>query len=161
MRIRPYAAADLHALHAINGASTPGVSEETEHSLAACFDAGECWVAETPDGAPAGFLSLIETGAAGYPSPNFAWFEARGADFIYVDRIALAPSVRGAGLGARLYAHALKRWAGRRRVICCEVNTTPPNPGSMRFHHRLGFQRVGDAAHDPGRYEVAFLERAL
>lgn len=152
---------DLPALHAINAASTPGVSEESLDSLAACFTAGACHVAVDEAGAPLGFINLLAPGVTGYPSPNYAWFEARGGEYVYVDRIALAPAARGRGLGRRLYAHAFQLYAGRRKEIVCEVNTTPPNPGSLRFHASLGFEEVGRAAHRPGVYEVAFLARPL
>lgn len=158
--IRAYTPSDLTRLHAINEASTPNVSTETEESLAACFAAGICLVALDEVDIPMGFLSLVEPGTD-YPSPNYAWFEARGGDYAYVDRIALAPETRGQGLGPKLYAKAFEHFAGRRAVMVCEVNTVPPNPGSMRFHERLGFRVVGHAAHDPGVYEVAFLERPL
>ncbi len=158
--IRTYTPSDLARLHAINEASTPNVSKETERSLAACFAAGICLVAVDADDSPIGFLSLVEPGAD-YRSPNYAWFEARGGDYVYVDRIAFSPETRGQGLGPKLYEKAFERFAGRRSVMVCEINTLPPNPGSMRFHERLGFRVVGHAAHDPGVYEVAFLERSL
>ena len=166
MLIRPVAADDLPALHAINQASTPGVSAETPGDLARWIALGRCLAAQGERGAPLGFLNLIDQGREGYPSPNLAWFEARraagdGAGFVYVDRIALAPGARGRGIGQALYRAAFAAWAGRRAAMVCEVNTRPPNPGSLRFHERLGFARVGGQAIEPGAYEVAYLERRL
>lgn len=158
--IRAYTPADLARLHVINEASTPNVSTETEASLAACFATGMCLVAVDAADTPLGFLSLVEPGAD-YPSQNYAWFEARGGDYAYVDRIALAPETRGQGLGPKLYTRAFEHFAGKRETMVCEINTVPPNLGSKRFHERLGFHVVGHAAHDPGVYEVAFLERRL
>ncbi len=41
--------------------------------------------------------------------------------------------------------------------VTCEVNLVPPNPGSLAFHHRLGFERMGELQHIPGEKEVAML----
>ena len=32
--------------------------------------------------------------------------------------------------------------------VTAEVNIHPPNPGSMRFHDRHGFEQVGVLEHD-------------
>jgi predicted GNAT superfamily acetyltransferase len=39
---------------------------------------------------------------AGYDSPNFPWFRARHARFVYIDRVVVAPSTRGRGHARRL-----------------------------------------------------------
>jgi ribosomal protein S18 acetylase RimI-like enzyme len=55
--------------------------------------------------------------------------------------ISLLPEFRNRGIGAALIAEAIgaARAAGVR--LCCSVAAT--NPGSLRFHQRLGFQIVG------------------
>jgi predicted GNAT superfamily acetyltransferase len=40
--------------------------------------------------------------------------------------------------------------------LCCEVNVEPPNPGSLRFHERIGFAEVGQFAPKPD-YVVSLL----
>jgi predicted GNAT superfamily acetyltransferase len=80
-----------------------------------------------------------------------------------VDRIALAPAARGSGTGERLYRELLALLAADPdRVglpLACEVNTRPANPGSLRFHQRLGFAEIG--ANDHGDKAVVYLARAV
>ncbi len=83
---------------------------------------------------------------ADYRSPNFLWFKARLARFVYVDRVAVAEAARGQGIARRLYddLFAAARDAGHDR-IACEVNVDPPNPASDAFHARFGFSEIGRA----------------
>ncbi len=161
-RIRSYRQDDLDALHGINELSTPGVSSEIASTLEDFFRiADRSFVAENANGRPVGFLILMRPGTAAYPSPNLRWFERHTDDLVYVDRIAVADETRGCGLGELLYRSAFAASAGRYRSIGCEVNREPPNPGSLRFHRRLGFVEVGCQVFDPGRKEVVYLQRAL
>ena len=99
---------------------------------------------------------------ADYDSPNFQWFLARYARFVYVDRIVVRPAARGRGLARRLYedlfAEAAR--AGHARVVC-EVNQDPPNAASDAFHTALGFAEVGNATIHGGRKTVRYLVRPL
>jgi predicted GNAT superfamily acetyltransferase len=106
--------------------------------------------------AAATYLSVVEEGGAiaafllafrrgdEYAGVNFAWFGARYDDFLYVDRIVVAPDFRGRKLADRLYDD-LDAFARERGIlrITCEVNIEPPNPVSLRFHEKRGFQEVG------------------
>ena len=95
---------------------------------------------------------------ADYDSPNFLWFKARYARFVYVDRIVVAPAARGQGLARRLYDDLFEeaRRAGHERVVC-EVNSAPPNPVSDAFHAALGFREVGSAQIHGGAKTVRYL----
>ena len=99
---------------------------------------------------------------APYDSPNFLWFRARYRRFVYIDRIAVAPSARGRGLARRLYddlfAETYRR--GHAHVVC-EVNLEPPNPASDAFHAALGFVEVGRASIHDNRKTVRYLQRTL
>jgi predicted GNAT superfamily acetyltransferase len=128
----------------------PGVSRETIESLGTWVSLSECLVAVNGIGQPVGFLNLVPPGTAAYTSDNLRWFEARGGNVNYVDRIAIGARARGQRIGEALYQAA---FAGLRRALrChrCEVNHLPPNPGSLRFHKRLGFEEVGGRAFVPG-----------
>jgi uncharacterized protein len=99
---------------------------------------------------------------ADYESENYAFFEARGVDHLYVDRIVVAASERGAGLGAVLYEAVFAAAAAEgRREVTCEVNLDPPNPGSLAFHERLGFRSVGTQATKGGTVTVSLLAAAV
>ena len=159
--IRRYTPSDLAALHAINQASTPGVSSETQADLGKWIGLSTCLVAEDADGTPLGSLTLIEAGTLDYPSANLRWCEANCEDFIYVDRIAVAETARGQKVGEALYAAAFEAYASKAGQITCEVNRQPPNPGSQRFHERLGFVQIGSNIFVPGEKEVIYYARPL
>jgi uncharacterized protein len=99
-----------------------------------------------PVGAPLGFLIVLDQDAP-YGSPNFLWFRNRLDRFAYIDRVVIDDAARGAGYAQQLYAAAIiVAREQNHTVLCCEVNQTPPNPASDRFHARLGFTAVGRAA---------------
>ena len=166
MPIRPFQPADLAALYAINQASTPGVGhEDSADGLGALIAMSTCLVATDAAGTPTGFVNLIEPGTRAYPSDNLRWLErwmeTQDTSMLYVDRIAVAAPARGQRTGERLYAAAVDLTGKRARAwLTCEVNTEPDNPGSHRFHARLGFQRIG-AARYRDDYAVAFYGRRL
>lgn len=110
--------------------------------------------------ADAFILTFDET--ANYDSPNFVWFRERYSRFAYVDRICVSPVARGRGLARLLYDALFERArdAGH-RIIVCEVNIDPPNPGSDAFHAALGFVEVGSAAIHGGTKTVRYLARTL
>ncbi|MEO1200438.1 MAG: GNAT family N-acetyltransferase [Pseudomonadota bacterium] len=98
--------------------------------------------------APADAMLIAFDQTADYDSPNFLWLQERFDRFIYIDRVIVAATARGTGLGKRLYED-LRDWArssGHARIVC-EVNTQPDNPTSHAFHLGFGFQAVGDARH--------------
>jgi predicted GNAT superfamily acetyltransferase len=164
MPIRAYAPADLPALSAINAESVPNVSAESEASLDRLIALGTCLVAADSTDKPLGFINLIEPGEMAYPSDNLRWLESwmeesGTPDMIYVDRIAIGEAARGQGLGVQLYSAVFERFADR-NVVSCEINDDPPNPGSHRFHERLGFWPVGGQRYRPG-YAVQFFVRRL
>lgn len=148
----------LAELHAINQASTPGVSSETLDDFRHILSLGECYIAEQ-DGRVLGFINLIQPGTLAYTSLNLRWLEdwgqRTGRCQIYVDRIALHSDARGQGIGARLYADVKHRFP-QVDAITAEVNTMPDNPGSHRFHQRLGFERIGEQVFVPGEKAVAY-----
>jgi predicted GNAT superfamily acetyltransferase len=99
---------------------------------------------------------------ARYDSPNFLWFRQRYPRFVYVDRIVTAAAARGRGYAQQLYFDLFEQAAraGHERVAC-EINLSPPNPGSDAFHAALGFAEVGSAAIHGGAKTVRYLARAL
>ena len=90
------------------------------------------------------FLLAFREGAA-YDSPNYAWFSARYEKFLYIDRVVVAASAQGRGIGRLLYENlfAYAREDGV-RTIAAEFYTTPPNENSRKFHASFGFVQVGE-----------------
>ena len=107
------------------------------------------------------FLLAFDEGAS-YDSPNFIWFRQRYTRFVYVDRIVVAPSMRGRGYARVLYTDLFEE--ARRaahHVVVCEVNSDPPNPASDAFHAAFDFEEVGRATIHQGSKTVRYLARAL
>lgn len=65
------------------------------------------------------------------------------AEALHVVDIALLPAHRNAGIGTAIYRELMSRAAHCGKKVSCSVAGT--NPGSRRFHERLGFRRkAGD-----------------
>lgn len=161
-RTRAIVAADLPVLAGLNDAAVPAVNRLGESGLATHVP--RCDVALTvPDdvGTPLAFLLALAPGAD-YPSENYRWFSNHRPGSLYVDRIVVAPHAHGRGLGRLLYDAVLGHAHARGLAeVTCEVNLEPPNPGSLAFHARLGFTRVGEQVTTGGAVRVALLARPV
>jgi predicted GNAT superfamily acetyltransferase len=93
---------------------------------------------------------------------NYRYFAERFDTFLYVDRIVVAASHQGRGLGAVLYddlfAHARRGGVAR---VTCEIDAIPPNEASRRFHARYGFRELGRQWVAEGRKQVSLQEARL
>jgi uncharacterized protein len=152
--------ADIH--HAdvlrINEGSRPAVAA-LDHAelerLIAC--GGLHLVAEADDRAIVGY-ALTFTDGDRYDGEEFRYFTAHlHRPFVYIDQVAADRSRKREGIGRKLY-EALVAHARARAVatLCCEVNTSPPNPASLEFHRQLGFTPIGEHTVLDGR-RVTFL----
>lgn len=156
--IRKLADSDIAALVEMNNLAVPAVSELTECALRDLVAAALiCLVAEHA-GRPAGLLLCLKEGASAYKSPNYAWVSNALERFAYIDRIFVDEAVRGRNLGEALYGTLFASSEAHGRPFVCEVNSRPPNPGSLRFHKRLGFEEIGTLDH--GDKAVVFLKRS-
>ncbi|MCL3860086.1 GNAT family N-acetyltransferase [Actinotalea sp. K2] len=150
--------ADLDALAHLNDAAVPAVNalgvEGLRVHLPRCDLA---LVADDGAGEIAGFLLAVGPGEP-YASENYRWFSTHRPGSLYVDRIVVSPQHHGRGIGRALYA-AVARRATERGLpeVTCEVNLEPPNPGSLAFHRRLGFEQVGEQTTSGGTVRVALL----
>ena len=153
--------ADLAWMVPLNNSAVPAVPPMDAGLLGGVLDHADLAIAvvdaDAPDATPVGMLLAMQPGGA-YDSPNYRWFAEHGVDGLYVDRIVVADGQRGRRLGQELYARVFDeaRRAGRAHVTC-EVNTLPPNPGSLAFHGRLGFVRVAEVVDDDGLHAVAMM----
>lgn len=145
----------------LNDAATPAVPITPVHELAALIALSSVALGVERDDELMGFVLTLAPGAA-YESENYRYFESRDVDHLYVDRIVIAESERGRGLGALLYDAVFDaaRRQGRAEVTC-EVNLDPPNPGSMTFHRRRGFRELGSQPTKGGTVTVALLSAPL
>lgn len=96
-----------------------------------------------------------------YPDhDNMQWLSNIFNRYFYIDRIIIDESAAGRGYGRTLYndIEQFARAAGYPRLTC-EVNIVPDNPGSHRFHERLGFRPCGEHISKPGFKAVRYYEK--
>jgi uncharacterized protein len=147
--------ADLAGMLVINAANEIALSPLDLAGLQRLIASALYSGAVGPVGCPVGFLLVLDQDAV-YESPNFLWFRRRLERFTYIDRIVIDAAARGAGHARQLYAAAFAvARAHNHQLICCEVNQTPPNTASDRFHARLGFVPVGQAGLAPSAGQAA------
>ena len=160
--VRNIEIADLARVLEINNANTPGVSEltmsELETDIANCLHA---LAIDNEHGEVCAFCITFDPGAPD-AGANHQWFADRFESFVYLDRIAIDSNHQNRGLGALLYQTVEQRMldSAEHSLLCCEVNIEPPNPGSLRFHKRIGFTEVGRHSPQQG-YVVSLLQKVV
>lgn len=152
--------AHYDALLQMNAEAVPNVNVISRELLAQLHrEAVRFRVAENALGL-CGFVLALPQGA-NYTSLNFRWFQERYATFVYIDRVVVHASQRGAGIGHALYADVESQARKRAPILACEVNLRPPNPRSMAFHERFGFREVGQQDTEEGTKRVRLMAKEL
>lgn len=162
MLLRRYHVDDLPRVHAINQAEVPAVGDETLDALGHIADESVIAVVAEDDGVVAGFCLVLQPGAE-YDSGNYLWFAERYDEFVYLDRIAIAPEFQRRGLGRAMYAEVDRLAAERCPAathFTLEVNLRPRNDTSLAFHTALGFVEVGQRETEYGAL-VSLMARPL
>lgn len=162
MRIRAMASVDAPRVLCINASGRPGVAPLDPAEMARLLKLpNRHLVAADGDDSALGYALAFDREAPYEGEEFLALRSAIAEPFIYIDQVAVAPGHEGRGLGRALYQE-LERIAGRHRirVLCCEVNTKPANPGSMAFHTRMGFEAFASLVVSDRR-EVRLLTRML
>ena len=155
--------ADLVRVLEINNANTPGVSEltmsELETDIKNCLHA---LAIDNEHGEVCAFCITFDQGAPD-AGANHRWFSERYKSFVYLDRIAIDSNHQNHGLGAKLYQAVEQKMlqSAEHSMLCCEVNLEPPNPGSLRFHKRIGFTEIGQSIPEYANYRVSYLSKSL
>ena len=142
--------ADLARVLEINNANTPGVSELTKDELQTDLSNSlHALAIDNEQGEVCAFCITFDPSAPD-AGDNHRWFAERYKSFVYLDRIAIDSNHQNRGLGAVLYQsiehHMLS--SAEHSLLCCEVNLEPPNPGSLRFHKRIGFTELGQRSYN-------------
>jgi len=154
--------ADLPQVLEINNANTPGVSELTMTELET--DIKNCLHALAIENEKDEVCAFCITFAPDAPDggANHQWFAERFESFVYLDRIAIDSNHQNRGFGALLYQSVEQHMLNlaEHSLLCCEVNLEPPNPGSLRFHKRIGFTEVGQHSPQQG-YVVSLLQKSI
>lgn len=143
IKLRPAVPSDLETVLALNQAEAKWTSNLSASDLAQLAELADFFVVAEHQGHVVGFV-LVMTDTSAYDNANLRWFGDRFMDFWYVDRIVVAKSMAGAGLGRMIYEHCAEgaKAAGKTSVVC-EYSTQPMNEPSAAFHARMGFCEVG------------------
>jgi predicted GNAT superfamily acetyltransferase len=116
------------------------------------------------DGLLAGFLVAFASDAP-HDSPNFLWFRERYPQFLYVDRIVIAGTRRGAGVGRVFYGDVQGFAETRHPALACEVFLEDVSHPALLFHGSFGFREVGQhvmpAADGQPAHRAAMLMKEL
>lgn len=151
---------DYEQIRRINQNAVPHVSsmslEELGRLARQCFYIGVAWAGSEC----AGFLMALRPGQD-YRSLNYRWFTEHYENFVYIDRIAIAPEFQGRGMGRTLYADVERVARDVAPILTCEVNLVPSNPGSIAFHTRLGFAEVGQLDSEDGAKRVSLMVKPI
>ena len=160
--VRNIEIADLPRVLEINNDNTPGVSELTFTELETDLENSlHALAIENEQGEVCAFCITFDPGAP-HAGDNHRWFAERYKSFVYLDRIAIDSNHQNRGLGALLHRSVERHMidSAEHSLLCCEVNLEPPNPGSLRFHQRIGFAEVGQRS-DGKAYQVVLLAKTL
>ena len=146
MDIRVLSQTDVQSMWSINEQGLPGTGQVSQQEVSDLLNLSTLSIGAFREEELLGFVICLSPGTT-YSSLNYAWFNNKYDEFIYVDRIAVSLDHRGEGIGTKLYGKVISYSQEKEVPIAAEVNLNPPNPGSMRFHHRFEFEEVGILHH--------------
>lgn len=158
MDISALSESDIDAMWAINEQGLPGTGKVSKVEIGQLLEFSSLSVGAYDQDELVGFVICLPPKTA-YGSLNYAWFNEHYESFVYVDRIAVSEENRNKGVGSALYHHVVLYSKQHGVPIAAEVNREPPNPGSMRFHNRFGFEEVG-VLHHAEKSVTMFLRQA-
>jgi predicted GNAT superfamily acetyltransferase len=138
---------DVGPIWLINEQGLPGTGKVTLQEISYLLELSTFSLGVFSNDELLGFVICLSPGTD-YGSLNYAWFNTRYDEFIYVDRIAVSTGYRDRGIGSLLYKEVVSYSNQYSIPIVAEVNLNPPNPGSMRFHERFQFEEIGILEHE-------------
>lgn len=142
IQIRDVREHELDSVLALNNAAGPTILPLDAARVKRLFEHADYFRVAVVDGHIAGFLVAF-TESADYDSSNFRWFKDHLDAFVYIDRIVVASSRRGAGVGRVFYADIQSFAEVRRPNIACEVFLEDGNEAALLFHGTFGFHEAG------------------
>ena len=133
---------ELDLVLALNNAAGPGILPMDAAKLAFFWEHADYFRVAEKDGLMAGFLVGL-TQDADHDSPNFQWFRERYTEFLYIDRIVVASTRRGAGVGRVFYGDVQSFAEVRVPRLAAEVFLEGSSHPALLFHGSFGFREVG------------------
>ncbi len=146
MELRELSERDVPLMWSINEQGLPGTGKVSKEEMLQVFSFSSLSLGVFQEEQLLGFVLCLPPETS-YGSLNYAWFNQRLEAFLYVDRIAVSQLHRNRGIGSMLYEQVIASSHEHGIPVAAEVNSTPPNPGSMRFHERFGFVEIGALHH--------------
>ena len=142
MQLRELRSKDIALIWKINEQGLPGTGKVSQQEIVELLIIAELTIGAFEGEQLVGFV-LCFLPRTDYASLNYAWFNQRYQEFLYVDRIAVSENHRNQTIGSLLYQQVISYAKQYNYPIAAEVSLNPPNPGSMRFHHRFNFTEIG------------------
>jgi predicted GNAT superfamily acetyltransferase len=142
MIIRDVREHELDLVLALNNAAGPGILPMDTGKLRFFWENADYFRVAEKDGLLAGFLVGV-TQDAPHDSPNFLWFRERYPEFLYIDRIVIASTRRGAGAGRVFYGDVQSFAEVRVPRLAAEVFLEGSSHPALLFHGSFGFREVG------------------
>ena len=142
MQLRELRSKDIPLIWKINEQGLPGTGKVSQQEIVELLHIAELTIGAFEGEQLVGFV-LCFLPRTDYASLNYAWFNQRYQEFLYVDRIAVSENHRNQAIGSLLYQQVISYAKQYNYPIAAEVSLNPPNPGSMRFHHRFNFTEIG------------------
>jgi predicted GNAT superfamily acetyltransferase len=133
---------ELDLVLALNNAAGPGILPMDAAKLKFFWENADYFRVAEKDGLLAGFLVALSQDAP-HDSPNFLWFRERYPQFAYIDRIVVASTRRGAGVGRVFYGDLQSFVEVRVPRIAAEVFLESSSHPALLFHGSFGFREVG------------------
>lgn len=143
MIVRKFEAKDYDRILELNQESVHYLSPLTKDKLKSIILQSEIFNVVEVDGIVEGFVLTLREGKE-YNSVNYLWFSNHYQSFLYIDRVVVSLKMQGKGLGEILYKSVFnsKNLIGV-EYIAAEIDIKPPNPKSLKFHKKFGFEEVG------------------
>ena len=124
IEIRPLAHSESNAIWSINEEGLPGTGKVSEQEINSLLDFSSYAIGAYVEGSLAGFVICLPPNTE-YGSLNYAWFNQRYDDFLYVDRIAVCIEYQSLNIGSTLYEHVKKQAEEIDAPVTAEVNIHP------------------------------------
>ena len=133
---------ELDSVLALNNAAGSGILPLDATRLRWFWHNANYFRVAEKDGLLAGFLVALDQDA-GHDSSNFQWFRERYERFLYVDRIVIASTRRGVGVGRVFYGDVQSYAEVRVPSLAAEVFMGSASHPALLFHGSFGFREVG------------------
>jgi predicted GNAT superfamily acetyltransferase len=151
---------ELDLVLALNNAAGPGILPMDAAKLRFFWEHADYFRVAEKDGLLAGFLVALSHEAV-HDSPNFLWFRERYPEFLYIDRIVVASTRRGTGVGRVFYADVQSYAELHVPQLAAEVFLESSSHPALLFHGSFGFREVGQQVMPGTNLRAAMLVKEL